>query len=229
MARPQRATAGARRHAKPDPRAIAERLLADYGRTFAAEVRIPVSKNTPAPLFQLLNLALLLSARIPAGNAVQAARALIDAGYTTPRKMAASTWQQRVDVITWHGYKRYDERTSTMLGDTAQRVLDEYGGDLRRLRDAAGGDIADLKKRLIRFSGIGSTGADIFLREAQVAWRELHPYADQRVLRAAGRLGLGKTPDALAKLVPRKDFARLATALLRVDLAKAYDDVRAAA
>ena len=28
-----------------------------------------------------------------------------------------------MDVITWHGYKRYDERTSTMLGNTAELVL----------------------------------------------------------------------------------------------------------
>src|SRR5438552_19144103 len=64
-------------------------------------------------------MSLLLSARISAGNALEATRALIEAGLTTPQKMARATWQRRVDVITWHGYKRYDERTSTMLDDTA--------------------------------------------------------------------------------------------------------------
>ena len=41
-------------------------------------------------------------------------------------------------MITRHGYKRYDERTSTMLGDPAALMLDKYKGDLRKLRDPAG-------------------------------------------------------------------------------------------
>jgi endonuclease III len=214
---------------RPSRKSVVNALLRNYGRSFAEELRIPVTKNTPAPLFQLLYAALLFSARIPTDNAVRATRALIDAGLTTPRKMADATWQQRVDVITWHGYKRYDERTATMLGDTAQRMLDEYGGDLRRLREAAGRDPAREKTLLTQFSGIGSTGADIFLREVQVAWDELYPYADARVLRAAQRLQLGKTPHELAKLVPPPEFARLAAALLRVDLRKAYHEVEQAA
>src|ERR671934_2577698 len=121
----------------PGSRQVARSLLEERGRTFVDDAGIKLEKNTPAVLFQHLFMSLLLSARISAGNALEATRALIEAGLTTPRKMAAATWQQRVDVITWHGYKRYDERTSTMLGETAALVLDKYQGDLRKLRAAA--------------------------------------------------------------------------------------------
>ena len=56
--------------ANPSKRDLAGAVLEHYGRTYAEEARIRL-KDTPAPLFQLLNAALLLSARIPAGNAVQ--------------------------------------------------------------------------------------------------------------------------------------------------------------
>ncbi|MFU8815511.1 MAG: endonuclease [Pseudomonadales bacterium] len=215
--------------ATPSKRARVKTLLDGYGVTVAEQLRIPVAKNTPAPLFQLLNAALLLSARISADNALRAARALIDAGLTTPQKMVSASWQDRVDVITWHGYKRYDERTATMLGDTAQRLLDDYGGDLRRLREAAQRDPQQEKKLLTGFGGIGPTGADIFLREVQVAWEEVYPYADARVLKSAQRLNLGDTPGALARHTSRQDLPRLAAALLRVDLQNAYDEVMKAA
>ena len=98
-----------------DQKQLVRALLHRYGTTYAQETGIRL-QNKSAPLFQLLYSALLLSARIPAENAVQAAKALIEAGLTTPEEMAQASWQDRVDVITWHGYKRYDERTSTMLG-----------------------------------------------------------------------------------------------------------------
>jgi len=204
-------------------------LLERHGRTFAGEVGIRLERNTPAPLFQLLFTALLLSARIAAGNAVEAARALIDAGLTTPRKMAEATWQARVDVITWHGYKRYDERTSTMLGQTAELLLARYGGDLRRLREEAGRDVQREKSLLQQFKGIGGVGADIFLREVQGVWDEAYPYADRKVLAAAEKLGLPGDARRLARLVARKAFPRLASALIRMALRKDYDEVRALA
>lgn len=215
--------------AKPSKKDIVNALLKKHGKTYAEELHIAVGQNTPAPLFQLLCASLLFSARIPAGNAAEATRALIKAKLTTPRKMAEATWQERVDVITWHGYKRYDESASTMLGETASLVEEKYGGDLRKLREEAGRDLAREKKLLMRFKGIGNVGADIFLREIQGIWDEAYPYADQRVLKASKQLGLGSSPEELSRLVPRKDFPRLAAALVRVDLAKKYDEVREAA
>jgi hypothetical protein len=70
---------------------------------------------------------------------------------------------------------------------------------------------------LTEFKGIGDVGADIFLREAQRAWRELRPYFDERALTSARRLDL---PD---------DTARLAAALVRAGLAKDHNAIRDAA
>src|SRR5919198_2916180 len=134
-------------------------LLEHKGQTFATQAGIKLERNTPAVLFQHLYMSLLLSARIAYGNAIEATRALIKAGLTTPQKMAAASWQDRVDVITWHGYKRYDERTSTMLGDTAALVLDKYKGDLRNLRETAGREVKREHALLQEFSGIGRVGA----------------------------------------------------------------------
>lgn len=180
----------------PTPQqAIVRVLLREHGRTYAEEAGIRIERNTPAVLFQLLDLALLLSAPIHAADATRAAKALIEAGLTTPKKMAEATWQARVDVLTTHGYKRYDERTSTMLGHTAELVLDRYGGDLRKLRAAANHDPAREHALLQEFSGIGPIGADIFLREVQLVWDEVYPFADVRVLAAARELGLGDDPE----------------------------------
>lgn len=207
-------------------RALVSALLDAYGSTYAAEAGLHIEHDTPAPLFQLLCLCLLLSAPIHSGNAVEAARALRKAGLTTPRKMAEASWQDRVDVITWHGYKRYDERGSTMLGQTAQRVLDRYGGDLRKLREEAHGDVPTLEARLREFKGIGKVGAAIFLREIQGTWLEVYPYVDERVLRGARHLGLPDDAKALVRLVDRADFPRFAAALIRVELAKGHEAIR---
>lgn len=211
-----------------DERALVAALLRRHGCTYAEEAGVRVQANTPSPLFELLNLSMLLSARIAAGNAVEAARALVKAKLTTPRKMAAASWQDRVDVITWHGYKRYDERTSRMLGDTAQMVLDDYRGDLRRLRDEAGQDVKEERRLLQRFKGIGEVGADIFLREVQAVWPEAYPYADPKVLEAAGRLGLPRNAKRLAALVPRARFPQLCAALIRTGLRHDYDAIKSA-
>jgi len=203
----------------PSTTALVRTVLDDYGRTYAGEMGIRL-EDRPAPLFQLLVGALLLSARIPAGNAVEAASALIDAGLTTPEKMAGATWQERVGVITWHGYKRYDERTSTMLGETAELLLDRYGGDLRRLREEAGHDPAAEKRLVKAFKGIDDVGADIFLREVQAVWDELYPYVDGRVGKAAESIGLPGDAKGLAGLVDREDFPRFVAGLVRIDLGK---------
>ncbi len=158
---------------KPSMRELAKAVLDSHGQTYASEVGVRL-KNTPAPLFQLLNASLLMSARIAAKNAVEAARALIEAKLTTPRTMANATWQERVDVLTSHGYKRYDESTSTMLGETAEILLDRYDGDLRQLREEAHRKVDEIHKSLQQFKGIGKVGADIFLREVQLLWPEAY-------------------------------------------------------
>lgn len=210
-------------------RAIVAALLDRHGTTFADEIGIRLRRGGPSALYRLLCASLLLSARISADIAVAAARALADAGWTTPRKMADATWAQRTKVLNRSGYARYDERTSRMLGDASQHLLEAYGGDLRRLRDAADRDPAGERRLLKEFKGIGDVGADIFLREVQRTWPEVRPFFDERALRSARRLRLPGDGEELARLAPRGDTARLAAALMRSAIAKDHRDILAAA
>jgi endonuclease III len=208
---------------------VIEGLLQRHGRTFAEELGIPVEDGTPSALFRLLCASLLFSARISAGIAVSAARALAEQGWTTPQKMADSSWEQRARVLNESGYARYDERTTAMLGDTCQMLLDRYGGDLRNLREEAGHQVPRERKLLMQFPGNGNTGADIFFREAQVAWDELYPFADRRVLETARKLNLEGDPQALSGMVDDSQFPRLAAALVRARLERDIDGVLQAA
>jgi hypothetical protein len=215
--------------AEPSKDQIVKALLERHGQTYAAELGIDLERNTPSGLYRWLCAATLLSARIGADLAMQAARALADQGWITAQKMADTTWEQRTRTLNQAGYARYDESTSRMLGDTAEMLLDKYQGDLRRLRDAAGRDPGRERTLLKECKGIGDVGADIFCREAQVAWDELFPFADRRALEAAGRLGLEDDAARLAGRVSRKDYPRLLAALVRTGLGKDFDGVLEAA
>jgi endonuclease III len=212
--------------AGPTKQQIVDALLERHGRTYSSEAGIKLDGNTPAPLFQLLCLSLMLSARISADLAVAASRALQDAGWTTPDKMADSTWEQRTKVLNESGYARYDERTSRMLGETVDTLLDTYGGDLRRLRDAADRDPAEERRLLQDFSGIGEVGASIFSREVQLVWDEQYPFADDRTLESAERLGLGDDVSALKRHADGvEQFTTLVAALVRCGIADDHDEV----
>jgi endonuclease III len=208
---------------------VVETLLERHGRTYADEAGIRL-RDTPAPLFQLLVLSLLLSARIRASVAVAALRALSASGWTTAEKLADARWEERTRVLNRSGYARYDERTSTMLGQTSDLALRRYGGDLRRLREDADRDPDAERRALQRFSGIGEVGAAIFSREAQLIWDELFPFADRRALRAAQRIGLGDDVASLERSTDdREQFTTLVAALVRCDIAGDHDEVLRAA
>jgi endonuclease III len=193
----------------------ADALLDACGQTYAAQAGIRL-RDTPAPLFQLLVLSVLLSARISADIGVRAARELVAAGCTTPERMEAATWQERVDALGRGGYRRYDERTSTMLGDGARLVRERWGGDLRRLRAEAEDDPDRVSRLLQEVPGIGPTGAAIFCREVQGVWPSLAPFVDRRAGEGAERAGLPGDPAALARLVPAEELPRLVAACVRV-------------
>jgi endonuclease III len=193
---------------------VVRELVGAHGRTYAAEAGITL-KDTPQPLYRLLVLSLLLSARIRGFVAVATARELHRAGLRDPRRMAGSTWQERVDALGRGGYRRYDERTATQLGRGAELLTERWGGDLRRLRAEADGRVPELRRLLQEFPGIGPAGADIFLREVQGVWPEVAPYLDGRTLAGAERLGLPKDPGELLSLAGDVHPDVLAAALVR--------------
>ena len=204
-------------------REIAQLVLERHGRTYAHQAGLQLA-DTPAALYQLLVLSVLLSARISADIAVAAACELFDAGCGTPDAMSAASWQNRVDALGRGHYRRYDERTSTMLGEGATLVLERWDGDLRRLAAEADGDVPALRSMLEEFPGIGPVGADIYCREAQAVWPWLRPYVDDRALDGAQRVGLPRDAAKLARLVDDNQLADFAAGLVRITLLRAGED-----
>ncbi|HEV7707587.1 MAG TPA: hypothetical protein VGP16_05290 [Asanoa sp.] len=189
-------------------------LLNRYGETYAEQAGIRLA-DRPQPLYQLLVLVKLLSTRISADVAVAAARELFQAGLTSPRAMADSDEHTRWHALAAGHYVRYGGPATAQLAAGAQLLLDRWGGDLRRLHGEAYGDRAALHTALTEFPGIGPTGADIFLREVQGIWPDVHPYLDTRVTEAAKAVSLPSTPARLANLVPPEQLPSLAAAVLR--------------
>lgn len=197
---------------------VARALVERHGTTYAEQAGIRL-KDSPSQLYQLLVLSVLLSARISADVATAAAKELFKAGYRTPKAMRDATWQQRVDALGRGHYRRYDERTATMLGDGAELVLERWKGDLRRTHDEAG-NTRELEKLLQEVPGLGPSGAAIFCREVQGVWTDVATYVDNKVAQGAQRVGLPKTPDRLASYVPSGKFPQLASACVRASLSK---------
>ena len=204
-----------------DERQLVRRLLKVAGTTYAAEAGITI-RDKPMPLFQLLVLCMLASKPIDAAIAVRAAHELFKAGLRTPKAVLAADRQTMISAFGRAHYVRYDESSATRLTDMAERVRDDYGGDLRKIAERSRRDVAATKRMLKQFNGIGDTGADIYLREVQDVWTWVRPYFDDRATTAAKRLGLPAEPEKLGALAPQ-DNARLAAALVRASL---DDDVR---
>ncbi|MEU9040735.1 MULTISPECIES: endonuclease [unclassified Kitasatospora] len=198
--------------------ATVSELLDRFGRTYAEEAGITL-RDKPSPLYRLLVLTVLCSVRISADTATAAARELSAAGLRTPRAMADARRDTLIAALGRAHYVRYDESTATALGRGAELLLDRWHGDLRRLREEAGGEPERIGELLREFPRIGPVGAGIFRREAQAVWPSLRPYFDERVLEEARTLGLPASPAGLAQLVEAKDLARLAAALTRASLA----------
>src|SRR5580704_14449806 len=211
------------------PELIVKELLDRYGRTYAEEAGIRLA-DRPGPLYQLLVLSTLLIARISADVAIAAARELFAAGFRSPVAMSEAGWQDRVEALDRGGFVRYDERTATVLGDGADLLCRRWHGDLRRLRDQAGGDPGMTEALLAGFPGLGGAGAGIFLREAQAVWPAVAPFVDAPMTSGARRVGLPDSRSSLASLLAAGDQpARLAAALVRVSLSpRAASEVTAA-
>lgn len=201
-----------------DPAERVRDLLEEHGRTYAEEAGIRLA-DKPSPLYQLLVLTTLLSHRISSEVAIAAARELLTAGYRTPAAMRASTWQERVDALGRGHFRRYDESTARLLAESADQVIEQYHGDLRRLRDKAHGEPGGIAVLLQEFSGIGPAGASIYLREVQDVWPSVAPYVDDRITEGARRAGLPSGREDLASLLAASGQpSRLAAALIRVSL-----------
>ncbi|MGW4485394.1 endonuclease [Amycolatopsis sp. NPDC004368] len=193
-----------------------DELLAEHGTTYAERAGITLA-DKPKPLYQLLVLTTLLSARIGSDIAVAAAEELWHAGWRTPKALRGSEWLDRVHALGRAHYTRYDESTARYLLTSAELLQERYHDDLRELARAADGSVPRLEKLLTEFPRIGPTGAQIFCQEVQAVWPWVRPYFDKRALSGAGKAGLPTDSAKLAGLVAGADLARLAAALVQVD------------
>ncbi len=200
---------------------VVRQLLKIAGTTYAAEAEVRIS-DKPMPLFQLLVLCMLASKPIDATIAMRAGNELFNDGLKTPKAVLNADRQTMIEAFGRAHYVRYDESSATRLTEMAQRVVDDYSGDLREIRRRTSDNVDAAKEMLKQFKGIGDTGADIFLREVQDVWTWVRPHFDKRATRTAKALGLPGDPDKLGALAPRAN-ARLAAALVRASL---DDDVR---
>jgi endonuclease III len=200
---------------------LVRRVLKVAGTTYADEAGIRLN-DKPMPLFQLLVLCMLASKPIDATTAMRAARELFHAGLRTPTDVLTADRQTMISAFGRAHYVRYDQSSATRLTNMAQRVREEFSGDLREIAERSHRDVAQAKRMLKDFKGIGDTGADIYLREVQDSWTWVRPYFDDRATATAKKLGLPSDPAALGKLSSRRN-ARLAAALVRISL---DDDIR---
>lgn len=211
-----------------DNTTLARTVLDRYGRTFADECGIR-GKNTPQPLFRLLCLSLLLATERNSTYGLQASVLLEEAGFNSPDALAAADPEQVMSALSGAKYARRLEQHTDRLQSSARHLLDTYDGDLRGLREAAAGDLDEMRRLVEDFKGIGAVGVQIFLREVQALWPEVRPYADDRARAGAEALGLPTAATELAGLVHGDDFARFVCGLVRVDFAGDAEDVKAAA
>lgn len=84
---------------------------------------------TPSTLLALVLDALLKSTRISHDLAQKTVNAVLRAGYHDIDTLSASTFDDRVRVLSEGGYTRYREQTATRLGELAEWVEEKYGMD----------------------------------------------------------------------------------------------------
>ena len=114
--------------------------------------------DKPAPLYELLVLATLLSARVSSEITVKAAPKLFAAGYATPTARQDASWQDRVDALGRGHYRRYPRANGHHARRRGRSGDQPLHGDLRKLRDEAAGESAKIASLLQEFPGSARRG-----------------------------------------------------------------------
>lgn len=158
--------------------------------------------NTAAGLFRLLYLSIVADDSAPSPAAAAATRALFERRWDSAPEMAKTDEQQRADVLSGAGQPG-SERAARQLGQATKIVLERYDGDLQQLRSQADGDGERIRELLSELPGMDESGVAVFVRDAQMFWPEVAPFADGHARRAAERLGLPSDPGELMQDVAR--------------------------
>ena len=196
------------------PRTSPSAVLDRYGPTFSDEAGIRLA-DAPARCSSCSS-----SPNCSPPASVRASpsprRRVAEAGWTTPRRMRDAP--ARGDRRTGPGRIPPLRRAhGHALREMAELVLERYGGDLRRLAEAAERTSSG-RRAGPGGEGIGPTGAAVFLREVQAVWPWVRPFLDARARRAPGEPACPTTPRGSRGLVPPDELARFAAGLVRVSL-----------
>lgn len=218
-----------------EQKATARAVLGREGRGFAEEIGLGRTNN-PSSLFGLLVTAVLVAPRGEATGAARAAHEVTNRWHTVADLAAASEQDVAKELgAAVEGFDR-DDRDDSASEDAgtvralACAVRDRWDGDLRTLREEAGHDPVRERELLTALPGVDDAVVDVFLREVQVLWDEVSPFADARALRAASALGLGESAEDLARYGGGAEkVGRLAGALARIEVEGSHDEVRATA
>lgn len=120
-------------------------------------------------LFKWFLASFLFGNRISQEIAAGTWRVIVEVhGCDTPHKLCERSHSELVRMLGEGGYRRYDESTATRLSLLCRRLIDDYGGGILDIAEAAGGR-ADFERRLLEFKGVGPVTLGIFMREAAPA------------------------------------------------------------
>jgi hypothetical protein len=117
-------------------------------------------------LFKWFLASFLFGNRISQEIAAGTWRVLVEVhGCDTPRRLCECTHAELVRILGEGGYRRYDESTATRLSLLCRTLVDDYGGRILGIVEAAGSR-EEFERRLLAFKGVGPVTLGIFMREA---------------------------------------------------------------
>ncbi|DBA85280.1 TPA: hypothetical protein ACH3X2_005975 [Trebouxia sp. C0005] len=203
--------------------ALVKSLITDdlLGQTYCEELGIDLASGSNA-VFQWLACSSMFGSRLSETITMRAARGLLESKLTSPQAISDAPLEEEVEALHSEGNVQRAPSMSHYLNQTAKVVLDKYKGDLDNLRKEAKHDPVKERELVKAFKGFGEVAVNIFCREAQEAWEELFPFADDRTLKLAAEHGLPDDAVKLAELVDndKHKYVRLLAALIRSSLRK---------
>jgi len=174
-------------------RVVISALLSRVPGRFSSELGLNLFAPRRRDLFLWFLAAVLYGARISGAIVARTHAEFVRRGLTSPQTIVKTGWDGLVRALDAGGYTRYDFKTATKLLEVMNHLLDQYGGDLKRLHDAAA-DARDLETRLKSLGkGIGDVTVQIFLRELRDIWPKAQPTLSPLSILAARDLALFST------------------------------------
>jgi len=178
-----------------------------YGRRYSEVLGIRLGEGDDAEVFKWFLASLLFGAPITESAAIRTYFCFEEHGVLTPGKIVRTGWEGLVEILDEGGYTRYDYKTADKLLEVANKLEEEYGGSLSRVRRVASSS-QDLERRLKGLGkGVGDVTMSIFLRELRGIWEKADPCPTGLELLAGEWLGiLEKGLDGEKALKRLKDF-----------------------